>query len=97
MKENEKAGKWGFGRGGGGLLRTPVGCRGVASGGSLGAKPTEAENLFQIKDMKKTHFPDTLSSIKQPLKKYSLLCFKAFIQRNKPGFDKGFYPKTLYT
>ena len=40
---------------------------------------------------------NTVSCFKQPLIIHSLLCFKAFFQRNKPGFDKGFYPKTLYS
>ena len=46
----------------------------------------------------KTLFPGTFSCFKQPLTKYSLLCCKAFFQRNKPGLDKGQYPKTqVYT
>ena len=40
---------------------------------------------FTTSKVWKTPFPSNLSCFKQPLTKYSLLCFKAFFQRNKPG------------
>ena len=57
---------------------------------------SEAESFFSKSKVWKTPFPGTLSCFKQLLTKYSLLFFKSFFQRNKPGPDKGLYTKTLY-
>ena len=44
--------------------------------------------LFSKSTVWKPPFPGTLSCFKQPLTKYSVLRWKAFFQRNKPGLDK---------
>ena len=88
----------------GGLEATPLvrGSGGKAPGGGGGGRgggvreqsPLKLKTFSKSK-VRKPPFPDTLSCFKQPLTKYSLLCFKAFFQRNTPGLDKGPYPKTL--
>ena len=60
--------------------------------GGQGAKPAEAPPpppTLLLWGMKTSPFPGTLSCFKKPLMTYSLLCFKAFFQRNKQDNGPG--------
>ena len=94
MEESQTAGKrggeggalGGGHRGGGGSLK--LFCSPQWSLGALplvgvgGQSPLKLEAFSKMKGMKNP-FSNTLSCFKQPLTKYSLLCFKAFFQRKK--------------
>ena len=72
-----------------------MGFTGNDPGGGDGAKSPKAEGLFLNLRYEKTiswHF-----CFKQSLTKYSLLCYKAFVQRNKPGLNKDLFSKMLYS
>ena len=64
--------------------------------GGQRAKPPEAKGFFLNLRYEKPHFL-ALYPVSNSHSQCSLLCFKAFFQRNKPGLDKGLYPKTLYS
>ena len=73
--------------------------RGNTPGGVRGQSPLKLKSLSTSK-VWKNPFPGTLSCFKQPLTKDPFLCFnlfKAFFQRNKPGFDNGQFPNALYS
>ena len=56
--------------------------------GVKGKSPLKLK-VFSISKAWKSPFPGTLSGFKQPLTKYSSLCFEAFFQGNKPGNAPG--------
>ena len=63
------------------LFRTRDGNGGKSKSLKVGVRGPKDRRLFFLIKAMKTPFSGTLYCFKQPLTKYSLLCFKAFFQR----------------